>query len=467
MSRSDLNLRSLVRASTFQFAVIYAALFAVSVLVLVGVLYWRTIGDLNRQVDATIEAEITGLAEQYERLGIGGLISVVAERSVRNSDQSSVYLLVDDNLRPLAGNLDGWPVSLTRRGQWFEFERRIAAGGVVPIRSMVLRVGRNLRLLVGRDVSDRVHLNRAFRRAVSLAIAIGLVLALGGGVLMSLGAQRRVSAINRTARQIMEGDLSQRVALSGTHDQYDQLAVNINAMLDRIESLLDGMRHVGDSIAHDLRMPLTRLRNRLERLAVSGSGQPDGLDECVEESDRLLSTFNALLRISRIESGAYRAAFAEFDLAEMARDICDIYQPAADDRKITLHCRCEEPVRLYGDRELLAQALTNLLDNAIKYTPRAGEVIVQARAEGGRCKLIVVDSGPGVPDEQIGKLARRFVRLDNARTEAGNGLGLALVEAVVEQHQGNLVISNRHPGLEVCLDLPGTLKRAQSDPVDR
>lgn len=454
MNDSSLKLRVLLRTSTFQFAMMYALMFVVSVLVLFGFLYWWTNRDLNRQIDAAIEAEISGLVEQYERLGIGGLISVVAERSSRDSVPNSVYLFVDSDLRPLAGNLDGWPVRLKRAGRWVEFERATTSGDVVPVRAMVLNVGRNLRLLVGRDILDQVQLNRVFARSASLGIAIGLLLALAGGLLMSIGAQRRVSAINRTARQIMGGDLSQRVPLSGTRDEFDELAVNFNAMLNQIESLLEGMQHVGDSIAHDLKTPLTRLRNRLERLAVGEPDSRDGLRQCVEESDQLLATFNALLRISRIESGAYRAAFAEFDLAETVRDICDIYQAAADEREISLRCSGQQVVRLYADRELLAQALTNLLDNAIKYTPRGGEVEVGAYADGELRTLIVSDSGPGVPEDEIGNLHRRFVRLDNARSEPGNGLGLALVHAVVEQHQGTLVIANRHPGLEVRLELP-------------
>jgi signal transduction histidine kinase len=324
---------------------------------------------------------------------------------------------------------------------------------------MVLGVGRDMRLLVGREIRDQAQLNRVFERAISLGIAICLLLAVGGGLLMSISAQRRVSAINRTAKRIMGGDLSQRVALTGSRDEYDELAININAMLNQIESLLDGMRHVGDSIAHDLKTPLTRLRNRLEKLAVGEPGDRDGLGQCVEESDRLLATFNALLRISRIESGAYRAAFAGFDLADMVRDICDVYQAPAEERRIKLHCRSNQAVQLYGDRELLAQALTNLLDNAIKYTPRGGKVEVSALQDGELRRLVVADSGPGVPDDEIDNLHRRFVRLDDARSEPGNGLGLALVHAVVEQHHGKLVIRNRHPGLEVCLELPETPMR--------
>jgi len=462
VSRAGPKLGRLLRTSTFQFALVYASLFTLSVLALFAFLYWWSVGDLNRQIDATIEAEISGLVEQYERDGIGGLMSVVAERSVRDRERDSVYLLVDGNLRRLAGNLEGWPVGITTAGHWYEFERATAQGDAIPVRALVLTVGGNLWLLVGRDTRNRVQLQRVFERAGTLGIVISLLLALAGGLLMSISARRRVAAINRTAGQIMGGDLSQRVVLTGADDEYDELAGNINAMLDQIENLLDGMRHVGDSIAHDLKTPLTRLRNRLESLAVGELGDDGGLEQCVAESDRLLAMFSALLRISRIESGAYRAAFADFDLAEAVRDICEVYQAAADERQIELLCRAEDPVAVYGDRELLAQALTNLLDNAIKYTPRGGRVEVRAAREGVLRSLVVADSGPGVPDEEIANLHKRFVRLDNARSEPGNGLGLALVHAVVEQHHGTLVISNRHPGLEVRLELPETPGRPKS-----
>lgn len=454
MTSGGLDLRVLLRTSSFQLTLLYTALFAVSVLVLFGILYWSTIGSLNRQINATIEAEISGLAEQYEREGLAGLVEVVAERVRRDSEGHSVYLFVDGSLRPLAGNLDRWPAGLTATGGWFEFERVTARGSVVPVRAMVLRVGQNLLLLVGRDVRELTQLNRTFERALLVGTAIGLLLAFAGGLLMSISAQRRVSAINRTARRIIGGDLRQRVPVTGARDEYDELAVNINAMLNQIESLLEGIRHVGDSIAHDLKTPLTRLRNKLEGLAVGDSVNRDDLKQCVQESDRLLETFNALMRISRIESGAYRAAFAELDLAEMVHDICDLYHAPAEERQVTLRCRSEGAVRLFGDRELLAQALTNLLDNAIKYTPAGGEVEVAARRDGTTCRLAVNDSGPGVPEDQIANLHRRFVRLDNARSEPGNGLGLALVNAVVEQHRGRMLIENRHPGLGIVLELP-------------
>lgn len=457
---SPYSVRALLRTSTFQLMLIYAALFAISVVLLFGALYWFTLGSLNRQINTTIETEISGLAEQFERQGLRGLIDVVAQRAERDTENRAVYLFADANRTPLAGNLRHWPAGSEITEGWMQFRRTLADGTLVPVRARVLAVGRNLRLLVGRDVRELVQLEHVFERAALFGVVAALLLALAGGLLMSLGAQRRVSEINRTARQIIGGDLAQRVPVTGSRDEYDSLAVNINAMLDQIESLLEGVRHVGDSVAHDLKTPLTRLRNRLERLAVSQRAEPSDIEQCVQESDRLLATFNALLRIARIESGAYRTAFADVDLAGIVRDVCDFYQPAAEDRNVSMQCRAAQPAMIFGDRELLAQAVTNLLDNAIKYTPAGGQVDAAVEAAPRSCRVVVSDTGPGVPAAEIDNVQRRFVRLDAARSEPGNGLGLALVRAVVDQHQGRLAIENSHPGLRITMDLPRAEKAA-------
>lgn len=448
-----ISLRALLRTSTFQLTVMYAGLFAVSVLLLFGALYWFTLGSLNRQINATIEAEITGLAEQFERQGLRGLVDVVAQRVEREGDERSVYLFADANLAPLAGNLRRWPRGAEIADGWLQFERTTESGAIVPVRARALAIGRNLRLLVGRDVPQLVQLERVFERAAFIGIAAVLLLALAGGLLMSLSAQRRVSAINRTAGEIIGGDLSRRVPVAGVRDEYDGLAVNINAMLDRIESLLEGVRHVGDSVAHDLRSPLTRLRNRLERLAGSESVDRADIERCVAEADRLLGTFNALLRIARIESGAYRAAFGHVDLAEVVRDACEFYQAVAEERQIEMACRATVG-ELFGDRDLLAQAVTNVLDNAVKYTPAGGRVEVVVDQSPRHCSVTVTDTGPGIPPDELGNVERRFVRLDAARSAPGNGLGLALVRAVVDQHRGKLRIENTDAGLRVTLELP-------------
>jgi signal transduction histidine kinase len=249
-------------------------------------------------------------------------------------------------------------------------------------------------------------------------------------------------------------------------DEHDELATHVNAMLDQIESLMAGLRHVGDSIAHDLRGPLTRLRNRLDTLAAETSPSRQSIEECLAQADGLLATFNALLRIARIESGAYRSAFADVDLARIVRDVCELYQAAVEERRIRLDCEPQSSSAeaiVFGDRELLAQALTNVLDNAVKYTPSGGTIAVRLSSRAGPPEGFVVsvaDTGPGIPVEQRERVLERFARLDQSRSLPGNGLGLALVKAVTDQHDGRLTLADNAPGLVVELELPASATRA-------
>jgi signal transduction histidine kinase len=452
-----MKLPALIRTSVVQLTIVYAALFAVSVAALFAFIYWSTIGYLERQTDAVIQAEVAGLREQAERRGLIGLIDVIAERVDRDTEGRSLYLLVDAGLLPVAGNVTRWPPQLTASQGWVDsvFVRR--GGGPTPVRAQVLSVGPGFRLMVGRDVRELMRINEVFRHAALLGLGLTLGLALLGGLLVGLGAQRRIAQINRTTRQIIAGNLSQRVPVTGSGDEHDELARNVNAMLDQIETLLSGIRHVGDSIAHDLRGPLTRLRNQLDTLAAEPVPSREGLEECVAQADRLLATFNALLRIARVESGAYRSEFADVDLAQIVRDVCELYQAAAEEHSLDLHCEQGTPSAVvFGDRELLAQALTNLLDNAVKYTPSGGRIDVKLTAAGEPATaylLSVADSGPGVPREDRERVLQRFSRLDQSRSLPGNGLGLALVKAIAEQHEAELTLADNAPGLLVTLKL--------------
>ena len=448
----------LFRTNVFRLTLAYMALFALSVGALSAFIYWATLGYLDTQTNAIIEAEIRGLYEQYERSSVRGLRDVIDERLERDTQGRTFYLLVDPIGRPVAGNVTAWPIGVdSARGQWVDF---VQSDSDTPVRGMWLPVG-SFRLLVGREIRELTAIRQLLRRASFYGITLTLVLALIGGVLLAVSAERRLAEINRTTRQIMAGDLSRRAPLKGSDDEHDELAQNINTMLDQIENLLDGMRHVGDSVAHDLRGPITRLRNRLETVAAAERPSREDLADCVTQLDQVLATFNALLRIARVESGAYRSAFTTVDLKPIVHDVCELYQAAAEERQVTLHAKAPEPVEVFGDRELLAQVLTNLVDNAVKYTPPGGAVRIGLARSGDKAVVHVADSGPGIPAEDRSRVLQRFTRLDRARSQPGNGLGLALVSAVTLQHHGRLTLGDNAPGLLVTVELPAlTLRRA-------
>jgi signal transduction histidine kinase len=450
-----MQLPSLLRTGVFHLTLVYMALFGASVAALSAFFYWSTIGSLERQSDSVIEAELQGLAEQYRSRGVPGLVQIIQERARRDTDGNSVYLFVTPDLRPLAGNLPLWPAELNRRTGWVNFVKIDADSAETPARARVQQVGQEgYMLMVGRANDELALLEQNFRRALFWGIGLTTGLAFVGGLLMSLQAQRRVAEINRTTRQIIAGDLSRRIPSTGANDDYEELAHNLNAMLDQIEKLLSGLRHVGDSIAHDLRGPLTRLGNQLELLAAEKQPSQEGLAMCAAQAERLLETFNALLRIARVESGAYRSAFASLDLSQIIADLCELYHAAAEEHHIQFTNDIAANVRVFGDRELLAQAVTNLLDNAIKYSPEGGRIHVSLSVQNSRAYIAVADNGPGIPASERERVFERFARLDQARSKPGNGLGLALVRAVAEQHGGNLQLSDNIPGLIVRLNLP-------------
>ncbi len=449
-----MRLPPLLRTSVFQLTLIYIVVFGFSVVALFAFIYWSTIGFMERQTDAVIQAEIAGLAEQYERRGLAGLVDVIGDRVRRDAENRSAYLLVDSNLRPLAGNVSYWPRAFNQSGEWVNFVIAAADEEQVPVRAQVLGVGPGFRLLVGREIRELEQIDGLLRQTAIWGLGLTIGLALAGGLLMGISAQRRVSQLNRTTRRIIAGDLSQRVPVRGGRDEHEELATNVNAMLDQIESLLAGVRHVGDSVAHDLRGPLTRLRTRLEALATEPEPDRQSIEQCLAQADGLLETFNALLRIARVESGAYRSAFAELDLSLIVRDASELYEAAAEERSIALRLNCAPGAKVFGDRELLAQALSNLLDNAVKYTPADGYIDVHLSHVGRRISVSITDTGPGIAESDRERVLARFARLDQARSKPGNGLGLALVRAVADQHDGQLTLTDNAPGLIVTLELP-------------
>ena len=445
----------LLRTPTFRLAAIYLALFSASALALLAFVYFSTAGVIERQLDATIEAEVAGLAEQYEARGLAGLVRVIRERSAENRDRASVYLLTDPLLEPLAGNLSGWPEPETRDGQWLGFPIEKAVNGTTEIhrvRALGFVLAGRFRLLVGRDMGARDDFLAGMTRSLAWAVAITLALGLAGGLIMSRNMLRRLESINRTTGRIIEGALDQRVPVGEGGDEFDRLAQNLNRMLDRIERLMAGMREVTDNVAHDLRSPLARLKTRLEVLlleAPDAARMRDAVTQTIAEADRMLATFNALLSIAEIEAGA--GDTAPVDLSRLAEDAAELYAPAAEDAGLSFEASVAPDVTLTGHRQLLIQALANLLDNAIKYTPAGGRVRLALALEEGRPMLTVADSGPGIPAAARDKVLARYVRLDCSRTTPGSGLGLSLVAAVAGRHGARLELGDNRPGLKVTL----------------
>ncbi len=451
-----MRITRLLRSSTFRLAVLYMALFGASVAVLLTFIYWSTAGYMALQTDDTIEAEVTGLAERYRLSGLDGLIRSIDDRVSRKPNGDAVYLLTDDQLTPLIGNLDRWPRVSRDSDGWLNFnlEQATSEGEVTHrgrARPFTLRGG--YRLLVGRDMQELDATRSLIVRAIAWGLAITVMMALAGGVMLSRRTMRRLEAINETSRRIMHGDLSRRIPTRSTDDDFDQLADNLNGMLDTIEELMEDVRRVTDNVAHDLRTPLTRLRNRLENLKSDNDVDKCSVEAALADADGLLDTFNALLRIASIESGRRRAAFKSIPLDDVVRDVTELYEPLAEQKQQKLEVSVSHDVRIQGDRDLLFQAFANLLDNAIKYTPRGGSIRVTLEDGASGPRIRIIDSGPGIPEQSRDQVIKRFFRLEESRHTPGNGLGLSLVEAVARLHNASLKLGGE-PGLDVSLAFP-------------
>ena len=456
----------LLRTQAFRIVLVYVLLFAFSVSALLFFTYWNTRRTLDDQTDQTIDAEITGLNEQYQRLGIQGLDESVISRSLHAGN--AIYILADAQHRRIAGNLDSWPTITANPGNFIEFdyearvnnvpETRRARGRLFPLST----VAGDFYLLVAEDTHDRDLTQRMFTTTLPWTVALILVFGALGGALMSRNMLRRLDSINRTSSEIVAGNLTRRVPVSGAHDEFDVLAENLNRMLDRIERLMKGMREVTDSVAHDLRTPLNRLRQRLEqsqaRMHATGADASE-IERAIAEADQLIGTFNALLLIAETDAGTMRGALSPLDLASVAADVSELYEPLAEEKNVALNL--VQPFGIHpgdtvieGNRSLISQALANLVDNAIKYTPPGGRVTIRPGLNFQSVDIAVSDSGPGIPQSDRPRVVERFVRLEASRHSPGTGLGLALVQAVAHFHNAELLLEDNAPGLRAILRFP-------------
>jgi len=464
------RLPAAMRTTAARLTALYLLLFAIGAAFLVYYMTGLSVRMLVTQTRQTINEEVQGLSRAYQRGGLPLLVRVIELRA--RQPGANLYLIADPNGRILSGNVasldpgvldtSGWterPFSYTRYGEQ-------TAGGGEPYEdgheatALVFRLPNQMIVLVGRDLGEPERFRDVVRRALVVAFGIMGLAAFLIWFFVGRRALKRIDAVSEASRRIMGGDLSGRLPISGAGDEFDRLSQNLNAMLDRIAALNEGLRQVSDNLAHDLKTPLTRLRNRAEAAL---AGRPKtaeyraALERTIAESDQLIRTFNAILMISRLEAGNSSEATTAVDLKAIVEDVVELYEPAAEEMGVALEARVREPVVIEGNRELIGQALSNVVDNAIKYTAghaQEAKVTVSLEADGDGPRLVVEDNGPGIPEEDRQRVTERFVRLEASRSQPGSGLGLSLVSAVMKYHGGRLELSGRDPGLAVAMKFP-------------
>ena len=461
----------LIRTTAFRLTLVYLLLFALFAASLLGYFAWNTRRLITEQITTTVNAEASEISDIYNRRGLRGLVFTVDSRALRPG--ANLYLVTTPAGQAIAGNVGSLAPGVMGTEGWSETAyRRLEDQDNTDHRALVnvTQLSGGFRLLIGRDLEERRRLFGIVAKAAQWSILVVVVLGIAGGIFVARRVLQRIDAMTGTTRRIMAGDLSGRLPVGRSGDELDRLAENLNAMLERIEALMAGLKEVSDNIAHDLKTPLTRLRNRAEEALAKSSCEAEyraALERTIEESDGLIRTFNALLMIARAESGQARGNMDDFDAAEVANGIHELYEPLAEDDGMTLRVKTT-PAPIHANRELISQALANLVENAIKYgkptsaaqaqgavvSMDAKQILIEARREADKVLLSVTDHGIGIPEGDRRHAVERFVRLDSSRSQPGSGLGLSLASAVATLHGGELRLDDAHPGLVATLVIP-------------
>jgi signal transduction histidine kinase len=455
----------LLRATAFRLALAILVLSAVGAGIVLSVIAWQVESVVSGEMMQTIEAEAKGLGDQYNQGGVRRLGLVIEART--RQPGSSLYLLTDAAGEPLAGNVQQIPPVALEHPGFVDTPYRAMAGGDRGRRALarIYVLPGGFRLLIGHDLGDRGRIGAVMVRALAISLVFFAALAALGALFVARRVLHRIDAMNTSARGIMAGDLARRLPVSGSGDELDRLAEGLNEMLGRISELMQGLREVSDNIAHDLRTPLTRLRNHAEAaLAFGGdaSAYRLALEKTIEESDNLIKVFNALLLIARAEAGADPVALQRFDVGEAARSVVELYEPIAEEEGVALAVETEGALTVRGNRELIAQTIANLVDNALKYgapkdEARRGlkpDVVIAVRRAGASVVLTIADRGPGISPADRARVLDRFVRLEGSRSRPGSGLGLSLAAAAARMHGGTVELEDNKPGLRVRVTLP-------------
>ncbi len=448
----------ILRSAGVRFGVIYASLFSVSAVALAGFLWWSTAGLLQRQTSDELQGDGDALVSTYFESGLPGVVAAVKDRINGNVDDDALYILADPNLNVVAGNLNGWPAEWPMDQELGRL-RVQRAGLNVEMQVRAFELPGGYHFMVGRDIAVRQHIGRLMEAALLWAALIAVLLGTVGAWAVRGLFRSTIADVSATAIAISAGDLSRRVKVYGQDDEFDLLATTINDMLDRIGTLMDGVKQVSNAIAHDLRTPIARARARLEDASLHAHGEVElqgAVERAIADLDGIVGVFQALLRISEIEAGARRSKFATLDAGELLREMAELYEAVAEERGIALTIDIPTQMSLFGDRDMLQQAVANLLDNALKFSPEGGRISIRAWQQGNFEHIEICDSGPGMPAADRERATERFFRGETARSTPGSGLGLALVQAVAHLHGGEILLGDAEPGLKATLVLPKT-----------
>ncbi|QKV18611.1 HAMP domain-containing sensor histidine kinase [Oricola thermophila] len=463
------KLLSAFNTTAARLSALYLVLFTACAVFLVFYMTGSAARLMMAETQKSVSAELRDLDGIYQRNGLRALVLAIDRRSRRPG--ANLYMIADNTGRILTGNVIALEPGVIDTEGWterpFAYARFGDDVGVIEdpenaprALARVIVVDSGMRILVGRDLGEPQRFRELVRRALITALAF---MAAGGFLIWFFVGRRalhRIDRVSAASARIVAGDLSGRLPVSGANDEFDRLSESLNSMIEKISKLNDGLRDVSDSIAHDLKTPLTRLRNRAEAAL---AGNPDDtdyravLEDMIVEADQLIKVFNALLLISRVEAGFSKQKLDDIDLAAIAAEVAELYEPLVEDAGMTLVNEVEGPLPIAGKRELIGQAVTNLIDNAIKYgsVPDGRIVLSASRDEAaGKIRLSVADQGPGIPEGDRERVKGRFVRLDESRSKPGSGLGLSLVAAIMGLHGGELSLEDAHPGLKVVLSFP-------------
>ncbi|MGV4876981.1 sensor histidine kinase [Acetobacter indonesiensis] len=458
-----LECRSLrIKSVSLRFALIYGALFVGSGFLFLSFVWWGTVGLLERRTENAITTDAQILAQTFTESGRPALVALINERLEQDIDDNALYLLVTPNNEWVAGNLAEWPVKIHGH-YWFSLPvQRADMLNTARVRAYTLPDG--YKLLVGRDLNGRTQLAHMLTEMLLWTCIMMLVLAVSGGWFIRRLFRNIIHSIGRTTQAITHGDMTRRIPIKGTDKELDEVAFTINEMLDRIVRLMDGVRQVSNSMAHDLRTPITRARAQLEEASLTAKSEDElrrAIDKAVINLDNVTSICEAILRIAQIEAGARRSAFSEFDLVSALETVVELYEAVAEEHQVNFVCQMPEKLPFFGDCILYQQAVANLLDNAIKFSPPQSTIrltveVTPAPSDTAPAlvHLTLADQGPGMNDADMARATERFFRAEQARNTPGSGLGLSLVQAIIQLHGGTLRLASNAPGLVVKIETP-------------